>query len=103
MQKFVRGNDIVCSGSFLPATGAAQPSAAYAILTYPDATTGGTVSSTITLSEDGSGVWSGVWDSLLSKEGEVYWRIQASVGLQAAAEGRFYLLANSANTIALDP
>jgi hypothetical protein len=103
MQKFVRGNLIVCSGTFTPPTGNSQPSSAVAILVYPDADTGQPASSEIPLTPDTNFVWSGTWDSLLATEGEVEWRIQASGSLQAAAQGKFYLQANGANTLGLDP
>jgi len=102
MQKFVRGNNIVCSGTFTPASGSSAPTSAVAILTYKDATTGLATSSTVSLTLS-SGVWSGTWNSLLSQEGIVEWRIQASGVLQAAAQGQFLLQANDANVKALDP
>lgn len=103
MQKFVRGNNITCSGTFTPASGTAQPTSAVAILTYKDATTGLDTSSTVSLTADVNSVWSGTWNSLLAQEGTVEWRIQASGSLQAAAQGQFLLQANDANVKALDP
>ena len=102
MQKFVRGNEIVCSGTFTPVVGTSQPTGAEAVLVYPDKTTGASVSSTISLNPDANYVWSGVWDSRLAQEGEVEWVIRCNGGLEAAAQGKFYLLANSANVAALD-
>ena len=102
MQKFVRGNQIVCSGTFTPTSGTAAPTSAVAILTYKDATTGLASSSTVSLTND-AGTWSGSWNSLLAQEGTVEWRIQASGALQAAAQGQFLLQANDANVKALDP
>lgn len=97
MQKFVRGNEIVCSGTFTPVTGSAQPAAAEAVLVYTN-TDGDPDSSTISLSADVNHVWSGVWDSNLAQAGCVEWVIRSSGGLQAAAQGTFLLLANAANT-----
>jgi len=103
MQKFVRGNKIVCSGTFTPVTGTTQPTTAVAVLAFKDATTGNATSSTVSLTADVNNVWSGVWDSLLAKEGVIEWRIQASGSLQAAQQGQFLLQANDANVKALDP
>ena len=97
MQKFVRGNEIVCSGTFTPVTGTTQPANAEAVLAYTD-TDGDPATSTITLTMDVDKVWSGVWDSNLAKDGCVEWVIRCSGGLQAAAQGTFLLLANTANT-----
>lgn len=103
MQKFVRGNKIVCSGTFTPTTGSAQPTTAYAVLTYKDATTGLAATSTVALAADANNVWSGTWDSLLAQEGTIDWRIQAKGSLQAAQQGQFLLQANDANVKTLDP
>lgn len=103
MQKFVRGNKIVCSGTFTPTTGSAQPTTAYAVLTYKSATTGLDATSTVSLTADVNNVWSGTWDSLLAQEGDVEWRIQAKGSLQAAQQGKFFLQANDANLLANDP
>lgn len=103
MQKFVRGNKIVCSGTFTPTSGTAQPTSAYAILSYSDATTGLPATSTVSLSADANNVWSGTWDSLLAQEGTIDWRIQAKGSLQAAQQGQFLLQANDANLKANDP
>lgn len=103
MQKFVRGNKIVCAGTFTPTSGTTQPTSAYAILSYKDATTGLAATSTVSLTADANSVWSGVWDSLLAQEGDVEWRIQAKGSLQAAQQGKFFLQANDANVKTLDP
>ena len=97
MQKFVRGNEIVCSGTFTPVTGTTQPSSAEAILVYTDPA-GDPATSTISLTKDANNVWSGVWDSNLSGAGTVEWVIRCCTGLQAAAQGTFLILANAANT-----
>lgn len=97
MQKFVRGNEIVCSGTFTPVTGTSQPANAEAVLVYTD-TNGDPDSSTITLTKDTNNIWSGVWDSNLANAGCVEWVIRCSGGLQAASQGTFLLLANAANT-----
>ncbi len=103
MQKFVRGNKIVCSGTFTPTTGTTQPTSAFAILSFKSATTGLATTSTVSLVADVDNVWSGTWDSLLAQEGTVEWRIQAMGALQAAQQGSFFLQANDANVEALDP
>jgi hypothetical protein len=103
MQRFVRGNKIVCSGTFTPVSGTAQPTTVSAVLTFKDATTGAATSSTVALTADAENVWTGVWDSLLAQEGEVEWRIQGKGALQAAQQGKFLLQANDANVEALDP
>ena len=83
--------------------GTNQPSAAFAILTYKDAITGNPAESTVALAVDANNIWSGTWDSLLAQAGNIDWRIQAKGSLQAAAQGTFTLLANTANTEPLDP
>ena len=66
MQKFVRGNQIVCSGTFTPVSGTSEPGQAHARLTYID-TDGVEASTVVTLAKDGStGVWTGTWDSALA-------------------------------------
>jgi|GEM_PF-3825264 len=96
MSRFIRGNDIVCSGKFTPVTGTSQPSMAEAVLTYTDPD-GDPASSTITLTKDANNVWSGVWDSNLAGCGIVQWVIRCSGGLQAATQGTFVIVANAAN------
>lgn len=97
MQKFIRGNDIVCSGKFIPASGTTQPATAVAKLSYK--TLAGTpATSSVTLTKDANNIWSGVWDSTAAGDGYVDWVIQCNGGLHAASQGTFYLQANSANT-----
>lgn len=96
MSRFVRGNEVVCSGTFTPAFGTAQPSAAEAVLTYKD-TSGDDQTSTITLTKGTDNVWSGTWDSNLAGCGTVEWVIRCSGGLQAATQGTFVIVANTAN------
>lgn len=96
MAKFIRGNEVVCSGTFTPVTGTAQPSSAEAVLVYTDPN-GDPASSTVTLTKDANDVWSGVWDSNLSGCGIVQWVIRCSGGVQAATQGMFIIAANTAN------
>lgn len=96
MARFIRGNEIVCSGTFTPVSGSAQPSAAEAYLVYTDPA-GDPATSTITLTKGADDVWSGVWDSNLSGCGTVQWVIRCSGGLQAATQGSFIIAANTAN------
>lgn len=96
MPRFIRGNEIVCSGTFTPVTGTAQPSSAEAVLVYTDPD-GDAATSTITLTKDADDVWSGVWDSNLSGCGAVQWVIRGSGGVQAATQGTFTIAANEAN------
>lgn len=96
MQKFVRGNEIVCTGRFVPADGVSYPSSAEAVLAYTD-TNGSPAVETIALVET-SGVWVGAWDSNAAQEGAVDYVIRCSDGLKAAAQGTFRIVANTANT-----
>lgn len=97
MQKFVRGNQIVCSGTFTPVSGSAQPEQAHARLTYTD-TSGEEATSLITLyKNETTGVWTGTWDSALAQECDVDWVIHGFDGLEATAQGTFKILANRSN------
>lgn len=96
MQKFVRGNEIVCSGSFIPADGVSQPQSAEAVLKYLD-TTSQPATSIVPLAQNEEGIWQGAWDSSLASEGVVEWVIRCSNGLKAAAQGSFRVVANAAN------
>jgi hypothetical protein len=96
MARFIRGNEIVCSGTFTPVAGTAQPELAEAVLVYTDPA-GDPATSTITLTKDANNVWSGTWDSNLSGCGTVEWVIRCSNGVQAATQGIFTIIANAAN------
>lgn len=96
MASFIRGNEIICSGTFTPVAGTVQPALAEAVLSYTD-TAGDPATSTITLTKDADDVWSGVWDSNLAGCGTVQWVIRCSGGVQAAAQGSFVITANAAN------
>lgn len=99
MQKFDRGNEIVLSGTFTPVTGTAVPTSAEAVLLYtnPD---GDTETSTVTMVSDVNGVWSGRWDSNLCGGGIVEWVMRSAGPVKAATQGKFMIVANSANVAA---
>lgn len=96
MQKFVRGNQIVCTGHFVAADGVSEPTTAEAVLSYTDANSAPALT-TIPLVEGVDGLWTGSWDSNLASEGVVEWVIRCDGGLQAAQQGSFRIVANSAN------
>lgn len=98
MQKFVRGNQIVCSGTFTPISGTATSSAAEAVVVFTNEA-GDETSETLTLANDG-GVWTGVFDSRMCKDStdqDVEWVIRSTAGILATAQGSFRILANKAN------
>lgn len=101
MQKFDRGNEIVLSGTFTPVSGSATPSSAEAVLVYtnPD---GDTEASTVSLIDDGAGIWVGSWDSNLCKGGVVEWVMRSSGSVKAATQGKFMVVANAANVSAFN-
>lgn len=101
MQKFDRGNEIVLSGTFTPVTGTAVPSSAEAVLLYPDPN-GDPETSTISMVDDGNGVWMGRWDSSLCGGGVVEWVMRSEGPVKAATQGKFLIVANAANVAAYD-
>jgi hypothetical protein len=100
MARFVRKNEIVCTGTFTATDGSgAVPLNAEAVLTYTNVS-GATETDQIELAQNTvTGVWSGVWDSSNAQEGVVEWMIHCWNGLQAASQGSFYIVANKANTV----
>lgn len=96
MQKFVRGNEIICSGTFTAVDGVSEPSAAEAVLKYTG-TNNQPATSTVALTLRPSGEWSGAWNSSLATECEVDYVIRCTGDLKAAAQGTFKVVANSAN------
>lgn len=100
MQKFVRGNQIVCSGKFTPVSGSAETTEAEAVIVYTD-DAGNEQTETITLTDDGDGNWTGTFDSSLCKEmtdQEIDWVIRSTEGIIATSQGTFRILANRANS-----
>lgn len=103
MSSVTRGTEVICSGTFTALDGSGDtPTEAYFILSYTG-NSGSTTTSTITMTQDINGVWTGIWDSTLCKEGRVDWRATCRGGLRATKQGAFVVLANNANTLALDP
>lgn len=98
MQKFVRGNYIVCSATFQPLSGSGEATGAEAVLVYTN-DAGDEETEVIHLTEaDGS--WAGVFDSSVCKdatEQTVDWVIKSTGGVVAATQGSFKVLANRAN------
>lgn len=103
MSAITRGTEVICSGTFTAADGSGDtPTDAYFILSYTN-NAGAADSATITMTQDVDGVWSGVWDSTLCREGRVDWRATCNGGLKVTKQGTFVVLANNSNTLALDP
>lgn len=101
MQKFVRGNMLVISGTFTPVTGTAQPTSAEAVLVFTDPN-GDEKSSVVPLAADVDGVWSGPWDTRECGGGTVDWVLRSDGPVKAATQGRFQVVANDANIAAYD-
>lgn len=97
MQKFVRGNEIICSGYFVPEDGVSEPASAEAVIKYTN-TSGQAATATVALTKDTStGEWKGAWDSSAASACTVDYVIRCSNGLKAATQGSFAIVANSAN------
>lgn len=98
MASYVRGNRIICSGTFKASDGSAtQPVSAELLLRYTDVN--GDMAEDVlpmTLNTQ-TKIWSAGWDSRLTVGGVVEWVMRSVIGLQAAAQGRFVIRANSAN------
>ena len=96
--RIVRKNELACVATFTPTDGSsASPSTARATLVYTN--TGGTTQTdivTMALQTDGV-TWRGLWDSAQAAPGVVQWMIECGGGLKAAAQGSFYVDANTAN------
>lgn len=100
MSQFVRKNELIISGKFYVRDNpTAQPSSATAVLSY-DNMSGARAQDTIALTMDATTkIWSGVWDSSVTKGGRVEWVVYSSGGVIAAVEGFFIVAANRANVI----
>ena len=96
--RFVRNNELVCSGTFSAADGSgAQPANAELIVAYTSP--GGLPSvETIPLVVN-NGVWAGAWSSSNAGPGRVDWSVRCWNGLVAASQGSFELIANRASMI----
>ena len=98
MASFVRGNKVICSGTFKAANGDdTQPGAAELLLRYADVNGDPTEEVLEMTMNPTSKVWSAEWDSRLSAGGPVEWVIRSVIGLQAATQGQFTIKANAAN------
>lgn len=99
MAVFVRKNLLVCTAIFTdPALDGTQPSVVTAYLTFTNRS-GVQETDQVSLSYDSATAqWSGEWDSSVGQAGNVDWMIFGAGALQAAAQGSFQLLANTANT-----
>lgn len=98
MTSFVRGNKIICSGTFKAADGSAtQPSDAELLLRYSDVN-GDIAEQVLPMTMNATTkIWSAEWDSRLTSGGPVEWVIRSVTGLQAATQGQFTIKANAAN------
>jgi hypothetical protein len=96
--RFVRNNELVCSGAFSAADGSgAQPASAELVVVYTDPA-GASATEVIPLVET-NGVWSGAWSSSNAGPGRVDWSVRCWNGLVAASQGSFELIANRASMI----
>jgi hypothetical protein len=103
MQVTVRGNEIVCSGTFTAQDGSdAEPTNAAFIVVYTN-NSGVETSQSIPMTQDVDGVWSAIWDSTSCRSGKVSWKAQCWGGIKGAKQGTFTVMANDANVLALDP
>jgi hypothetical protein len=94
--RFVRKNALVISGSFIAADGSGtQPANAEVVIVYTSPT--GPATQTIAMAQTGA-IWSASWDSTVAVPCRVDWMAHCWGGLQAASQGSFELIANSANT-----
>lgn len=107
MAVFVRKNALICSTALKNLDGTpliTQPSAATAQLSYKNLA-GLVNTATITLVYGGTapyltpGQWSGTWDSSAAGTCTVYWVVYTEGVVEAAAQGEFRLIANTANVI----
>lgn len=98
MAIFVRKNILVATAMFTANDGTAtQPSSASLVVSYTAPV--GPAQQTIAMTYDAvSKKWMGEWDSSEAVEGPVEWMIYGVGALQAAAQGRFQVTANKANT-----
>jgi hypothetical protein len=97
--QFVRGNLLVCKGQFIPVDplSNAVPTSVTATLNYVNVS-GSRSEDTVAMALSIDGVtWYGTWDSSNAAAGSVDWKVQATSGLKAAAQGTFVVLANLAN------
>ena len=97
--RFVRNNELICSGVFSAVDGdpAIQPANAELIVVYTDPA-GASATETIPLVET-NGVWAGAWSSSNAGPGRVDWSVRCWNGLVAASQGSFELIANRASMI----
>ena len=97
--RFVRNNELICSGVFSAVDGdiTAQPANAELIVVYTDPA-GASATETIPLVET-NGVWAGAWSSGNAGPGRVDWSVRCWNGLVAASQGSFELIANRASMI----
>jgi len=100
MPAFVRKNAIVLTASFTADDGTAtQPSAVIGRLNYKDLSGSPAVADLTFTYDPTSNTWNAIWDSNVAGRGTVTWVVYGTGTLQAAMEGCFDILANSANTI----
>jgi hypothetical protein len=104
MSSFVRKNLLVATATFTAADGSeTQPASATLVLNF-NSMSG--VAQTVSVplgfnagDDDVLGTWTGTWDSSAAQQGNVSWMIYGDGSLQAAAQGQFQIVANSANTV----
>ncbi len=97
--RFVRNNELVCSGVFAAVDGdlAIQPANAELVVVYTTPT-GDPATEIIPLTEN-AGIWSGSWSSSNAGPCRVDWSVRCWNGLVAASQGSFELIANRASMI----
>lgn len=100
MSVFTRKNVLMVTAVFTAADGSAtQPSAAYADIAYNDL---GGLAHTATISLNylsSSNEWVGLWDSSAAGNCTPNWVVYGTGPLQAAAQGAFQIIANTANVV----
>lgn len=100
MPAFVRKNAVTITAVFQADDGTdTQPSAAVCHMIYRNLS-GNLQTADITMTYDPvKNIWSGLWDSNVAGRGSVSYVIYGTGTLQAAVQGEFEVLANTANTV----
>ena len=99
MAVFVRKNALVCSVAVKAADGSdTQPDTATAQLVYKDLECNVHTQDIELVFDSSTGKWSGLWDSSVAGNTTVKWVVYTGGSIEAAAQGEFRVIANSANT-----